>query len=325
MKLLIAVFLSAFLTAASLNVRRPSEGTPGTHYVPGSGTASLESGNSTWAKTQDPLFSNPLMSFDVASNTTCSGSECRFKSVHSSTAKLVWFLGCSLDSQAVVHTCWSGGAPASQSEDPLFKFCTFNGFTLVFTFHPGATPPPYYDYYKFETTTQHIVQTSLLQIQHMFGKLPDATVIDSSLWDVANWWKKNGAPTNWPVPTKEISQWSSYTVPTFLDFVQATIPSTHVAFRTAPPVFPSCQPGFEYMCRGPEIIEMMYGLMIKATNPTTHLLYNKYTLIDYHQVVLSQHKALGGDLRLLYNDNTPPGRDLSLAYIGAVLNWVQTW
>jgi len=322
----VLVFLHECCTAASLNVRRRNESTLGTHHVPSSGTASARFDKVARVS----QTANPLLSFglDQSENTTCTGSQCEFDHVTTLLPKLVWFIGCSLDSQALMHTCLAAGAqvmPHNQATDNLFKFCSFNGFTLAFTFIPGATPPPYYDYYHFATTTEEIVRTSLLHVQQTFGKLPDATVVDSSLWDVANWWKKSGSPQIWPVPTAAMFHWCSHTVPTFLNFVQATIPSTRLAFRTPPPVFQSCIAGFEYMCRGPEIIETMYSCLQKNTNTVTHQLYSKFALLDYHAVVLSTHKAMGGQtpLRAWYADTTHPGRDLALWYMQVVLNWVK--
>jgi hypothetical protein len=319
----VSIFVSS--VAASLNVGRPKKRIRGTNHVPESeGVGPGGDDNVTGSISQDPLAS-----FTIATNSTCGGSQCVFKSIKSLSAKLVWFLGCSIDSQAIMHTCLSAGAtvaPHNQASDVEFKWCSFNGFTLVFTFHPGATPPPYYDYYHFgHTTTQDIVTSSLLKIQQIFGKTPDATVVDSSLWDVAGWWKKSGSPHSWPIPKAEIHTWCSQTVPQFLNFVQAIMPSSRIAFRTPPPVFESCAAGYEYTCQGPEIVDQMYSCLSQSTNTATHLLYGVYHLMDYHNIALSTHQSLGptAPLRSYYVDTIHPGRELSIAYMTAVLTWVQ--
>jgi len=207
-----------------------------------------------------------------------------------------------------------------------YKWCSFDGFTLVFSFHPGATPPPYFNYVKnsnFNSTTQESVISEAKHIQRTFGRPPDATIVDSSLWDAANWWEKDGLPQNWSTPHQEVSHWAEYTIPKFLDFVQDAVPSSHVAFRSPPPVFKSCDaPKFMWMCVGHEIVEEMCRCIQKNLNPTTHLLYGKYPLIDYHNIVETEGKTLGDPLRDLYMDDAHPGMKLAKLYMAAVLKWV---
>lgn len=260
-----------------------------------------------------------------------SATEALTQNLHAVPGKLVWFLGCSIDSQAFVTACLNAKAAIMPDHmeawaaipDVKTKWCTFDGFTLVFSFHPGASPPPYYDYYVFQSTTPEIVRSEATLIAKTFGKPPDATVVDSSLWDVANWWKKDGAPQTWAVPHKEISHWSGVTVPAFLKLVQDVVPSSRIAFRSPPPVFKACIAGFYYMCRGPEITDEMYSNLMQSADNATHQIYGKYDLIDYRAIVLAEHKVLGGPLQALYGDTTHPGGHLAAAFIAAVLKWAK--
>jgi len=251
---------------------------------------------------------------------------------------LVWILGCSIDSQAFVGFClnksavihgdvgiketkWIQMEKWTQIPDKNTKWCEVDGVTLFFTFHPGATPPPYYDFYVFDNTTQDIVKSGAKLILQTFGKTPDATIVDSSLWDVANWWTKDGKPQNWVCPHENIRHWSTYTVPRFLKFVQDTVPRSRIAFRSPPPIFNSCVPGFYYMCKIEGIVEEMYSSLLKSTDNPTHQLYGKYHLLDYRKIALSVANVSGYPVRAYYGDTAHPNGLLSIPYMTAAIKW----
>ena len=81
------------------------------------------------------------------------------------------------------------------------------------------------------------VRAGLQEILEKFGKPPDATIVDTSIWDLANWWQRAGEPDDWHVPQFLINYWRNVTVPSFLDFVQDVVPHSHVALRSPPPAF----------------------------------------------------------------------------------------
>jgi hypothetical protein len=255
-------------------------------------------------------------------NDTASGSEVR---------KIAWMLGCSIDSQAFVLACKNAGAVImpnhmetwSTVPDMAFKFCTFHNISLVFTFHPGATPPPYHDFYTLNTTTEDIVRSGARKIARIFGKPPDATLVDSSLWDVANWWKKDGSPRHWRIPHEEISHWSHDTIPAFMKFIEKVVPGGRVAFRSPAPMFPSCVDPWWYACQGDQIVNEMHTSLMKSVNNVTRQLYGKYHFIDYYQIVLAKHKVLGGKLRNWYADTIHPGGEFASAYMSTFLDWVK--
>jgi hypothetical protein len=237
--------------------------------------------------------------------------------------KLVWLLGCSVDWHAFTQACQNADVPVMHTEG--VQYCTFSATTLVFTFHPGATPPPYYHYQDLNfdhTTTQDIVRSQSERINNIFLHLPDAIVVDSSLWDVANWWTRDGRPgRNWHASHADIDLWCDTTVPKFLKFVQDTVPHSRVAFRSIPPVFDTCWEG--YLCNATETVDKMNSCLMKSKDAATHQLYGEHALIDWNEVIQSTEKVLPGPLRQLYNDNVHPGPQLSLAYMDAALKWAR--
>jgi hypothetical protein len=239
-------------------------------------------------------------------------------------SKLVWFLGSSIDQHAVADACRDANAFINGDGTPHF-YCTFDGFTLIYSFHPGATDPPYYagtGAGVIHTTTTQTIYDRLAQIRQTFGKDPDATIVESSVWDAANWWQNRGEiPSSWPVPHERISGWCHNTIPIFLNFVHNAIPHSHIAFRSPPPAFNSGWKSWTQQLS--QIVDEMHMCLCASTNTETHLLYGKYPFIDYYQVVQSTHKVLGGSLRQWYRDDIHPGPELGMAEVSAALKWVK--
>lgn len=329
MKRLFAVlyFLCTLSTVACLNVGRPKESSKGKndHELLVREVAPISHGQTS---RQGLMTSAP---FDTKS--ACSGSGCLLNATNpkvlAASSKLVWFYGCSLDHDAVKFACENAGAPIMPLNDGGLQaglYCFSDGMTLVFSFHPGATPPPYFHYFDShplaDSMPQDIFRWSLEHIQGTFGKRPDAIVVDSSLWDLANWWTATGSPgQHWDVPHAKISNWCHATVPKFLEFLHETSPGTHIAFRSPAPVQKSGWEGF--LCRGPEVMDEMYSCLLKSVDMVNHQLYGKYSIIDYMKAALAEHKVLGGALKDWFRDDIHPGRELALAYMAVALAWAK--
>jgi len=239
-------------------------------------------------------------------------------------SKLVWFLGCSIDRYATLQACQNANAVIqTDGVGSHSHYCTFGGLTLLFTFIPGATPPPYYHYHDLNfdhTTTQYIITSESKQIEQIFSKPPDSIVVDSSLWDIANWWTKDGSPSqHWHASPTDISHWCQATVPDLLKFVQFTVPRSRIALRSIPPVFNTCWEG--YLCEVSGAIDEMNKCLLNSQGSTSLQLYDKYSLLDWSDVIHSTEKALGGPLRKLYKDDVHPGPELASAYMDAALKW----
>lgn len=245
--------------------------------------------------------------------------------------KLVWLIGASIDSNAVTDTCNNMKATVIDLDpaipNQIFWCALDQSTTLVFTFHPGATPGPYYDlYYKSfgpiaastdMLTTTDMLRTRAAQITHAFGKPPDSALVDSSLWDIANWWQKSGRPQDWPVPHQEIVNWCQTTIPNFLTFVKALLPHTRIAYHSPPPAFATTwEP---WTVRIDQIVNEMYSCLVSKMN--SGLLYGKYPFIDFFKIVQAQQLVNGGQMRAMYKDDLHPAPALSLVYMAEVLKW----
>jgi len=306
MKYLVTVFSCILAIVASLTVSRPSEGIWSKHAGPASvatpGSNARRDGEITALLTNE---------------------------VNATHSKLVWFFGSSIDNNAVTAACQKANAVVRGSllaqaqgralDERSFKYCTFGDLTLVFSMHPGATPPPYSFGYPSFPTTQAIATKERQRILEMFGKAPDAIVVDSSIWDMATWWTQDGSPgpvrppalSNlaipkeptgppwpWSFPHAHISNWCHTTIPHFLDFVQETFPQSQVALRTPPTVSNVCHAGYYHMCQGDEIVDEMYQCLAKDTHNgfIDGFLYgsshSKYHVIDYHAIAEARGLAL---------------------------------
>jgi len=243
--------------------------------------------------------------------------------VAANRSKLVWFLGSSIDQYAVKDACEHAGAAIIGDEFTHF-YCKFDSLTLVYTFHPGASPGPYYagtGFGPIYTTTEEKMKFRLKEMERTFGKFPDATIVESSIWDVANWWQNSGEPEIWPTPHKLIDTWCHSTIPAFLDMVQKANPNGRIAFRTPSPAFDNDWRGWARVID--ESTDEMAKCLRKSAGKGHLLPGGKYPLIDYHLVVESTGKALRGELRDWYRDDIHPGPELGMAEVSAALKWVK--
>lgn len=256
----------------------------------------------------------------------CNSSACNVDVMrldHELHNDLVLILGCSLDINAIDYFCTAVGAPVMnfETKNPFsyLAHCDVGKFTIAYAFHPGSSPPPYFGEYAGTATTMDVVKNSVYDVKLQFGREPTAIIVDSSLWDVSNWWEKHGRPQDpYPLPQAEITQWCTRDVPQLLRFVQTVYPRSGVAFRTPPTVFPDNGYG-----QSPLIIDAMVQCVEQQKDPLSRL-YGQFGFIDYHNFVdqVLQH-AVGPATQTYYKDNLHPGASLSLMYMNRVLNWVR--
>lgn len=233
--------------------------------------------------------------------------------------KLLLFLGCSLDLNAVKAICAAAGTPLIWTPGtelitamPFHYYlahCTIEDATVAFIFHPGSAPPPYFYFYVDNgggtVTTQQIINKSVADVTQTFGQLPSAIVVDASLWDVATWWQKKGFPAlPYPVPQAEITQWCREDVPRLLLQVQSVYPAIPVAFRTPPPVFGGAEFGLMQ-----SIVDSMVGCIAGGA-------LTQYAVIDYYSLAQPPNREL-------YADDIHPGYELSLKYGNVALAWMR--
>jgi len=236
------------------------------------------------------------------------------------THELILIMGCSLDINAIEYFCNAVGSTVEKFKtvNPFsyLSHCNVGRFTLAYMFHPGSSPTPYFTEFAGTATTKNVVTNSLHDVRMQFGRDPSLIVVDSSLWDVSNWWEKKGRPAApYPVPTADIHSWCTQYVPELLAHVQTVYPHSGIAFRTAPTVFAANGYGQQ-----PEIIDAMVQCIATKKDPMNRL-YGKYGYIDYHNFVdeVLQHAA-GPAMKTYYKDSLHPGPTLSLMYMNKVLN-----
>jgi hypothetical protein len=254
---------------------------------------------------------------------SCKGSECTVNTTKMNTelnSGLILFFGCSLDILAIKWFCRAAHSELYGFTDNFayMAHCTVGGFTMVYVYHPGASLPPYFHGYVGTLTTNEIVDRSAHDIVLKFGQRPTAIVVDSSLWDVSNWWQKSGFPPEpYPVPSPFIAHWCQMDLPNLLLYIGAAYPEIPIAYRTPPPVFV----GNEYG-QSPQIIDAMNQCINEKVEFLSKKVYSKYKLIDFYGIVKKAFLHTT-DPQSIYRDVLHPGQELSLSYVNHVLQWVR--
>lgn len=281
--------------------------------------------NSTHANDSQSLHAYKDASY-LDSYYSCTGSNCTVNTTKMSLdfqSGVILFLGCSLDILAIKSFCKAAHSQLYGFEDNFayLSHCVVGAFTLVYVYHPGATAPPYFHGYVGTITTQEIIDRSSKDVAAKFGQGPTAIIVDSSLWDVSNWWAKTGFPPEpYPVPSQFMAHWCYYDLPNLLQYTAAAFPGIHIAYRTPPPVFT----GNEYG-QSPEIIDALNACIkehaVDFMDKKT--VYGKYGLIDFYGIVKNAFLHVQGNPISIYDDVLHPGTDLSMSYINHVLQWVR--
>lgn len=254
----------------------------------------------------------------------------------------VLFVGSSLDERAMLYFCEAAGSAVVRAQTSArglsghtlaepgetlkaaecIAGCSLANFAIGRIFHPGAGEGPYFQTwenytYDFNETSKQLVARGAPYVAKFFsGRQPTIVVVDSSLWDISKWWQNNGKPPSpFPVPRADIQRWCRNEVRGLLDDVATAYPRSRVAFRTAPTVWPGDPIG-----QSAEIVEAMTACLESQVDTTSGLLYGKYQVVPYHDLVdeaLSQRAAT--QRQALYQDRKHPGPQLSLAYVDYIL------
>jgi len=235
---------------------------------------------------------------------------------------LILFFGCSLDIYAINDFCTAAHAPliGFTNNFAYMAYCTMAAFTIVYVFQPGASAPPYWRDYVGTLTAQQIVAQSAKDIVVKFGREPTAIVVDSSLWDVSNWWQKASMPIEpYQVPVADIDRWCQTDLPLLLGWIQTNYPRTKIALRTPSPVLGSNTYGQS---------SLIVDAMVKCVRETktdflTNKVYGKYNLIDFHKLIQQFLLHQTATPLSFYKDVLHPGPQLSMVYMNAVLEWVR--
>lgn len=255
----------------------------------------------------------------------CNSTMCNVdvgKVEHELANDLILIFGCSLDINAIEYFCNAVGSPLknfqTRNSFSYLAHCDVGKFTLAYVFHAGASDPPYFSEYGGDATTATVVKNSVHDVMLQFGREPSMVLVDASLWDVSNWWEKNGRPKSpYPVPHANIEKWCTKDVPKLLAWVQHVYPRSGVAFRTPPTVFPDNGYG-----QDAANIDAMVKCIAEQKDPLNKL-YGKYGYIDFHDFVDEALQHTPTPMQTYYKDSLHPGPTLSLMYMNKVLNWAR--
>lgn len=210
--------------------------------------------------------------------------------------------------------------------DPIFKppakfnepqSCQVEDITLAYMFHPGAGDPPYYAAFRpfnIHNTTHGIVQLDAPEFvgRALKGKQPVAVVVDSSLWDMTNWWMRARRPKNDGWHQSYVDTWCEDTLPALLDVAQKTFPESRVFFRSAPTV------PMPHLGQTPVIIEAMRACIL--SNMEGNKFRGQFEVIDFHAMfdkLLEDEKKIlpTNATSQLYRDDFHPGAVAARQYI----------
>lgn len=245
---------------------------------------------------------------------------------------IVLILGCSLDIYALNYFCKAANAPVigytrnpgnEVYEPGNFAYCNMGGLILAYSFHPGSSGPPYFEACDkvlhgpcSGTRTEYLVQQSVTKVFTTFGKAPSAIVVDSSLWDAANWWAQDGKPPEpYLVPAARLTYWCTKEFPSLINAVHAISPTSRLAFRTAPRVEPAF--GYGHSMHNIDAMNNCYRISSLSSLAAYHL-------VDYNMLVemFLQSQGIPGQPKEFYEDPFHPGVIPSVLYIDWVLQWV---
>eukprot|EP00747_Dinoflagellata_sp_TGD_P123299 gnl/TRDRNA2_/TRDRNA2_173793_c0_seq2.p1 gnl/TRDRNA2_/TRDRNA2_173793_c0~~gnl/TRDRNA2_/TRDRNA2_173793_c0_seq2.p1 ORF type:complete len:379 (-),score=23.00 gnl/TRDRNA2_/TRDRNA2_173793_c0_seq2:114-1250(-) len=238
-------------------------------------------------------------------------------------SKSMLILGNSLDRHMVHWACEAASSP--RQEDTRFymaSYCKLDKFTLATILNYGTGQPPYWSGSihapslnltggAHATSHDHIVYDTTDFAKRIFGisNPPSVVVVDSSTWDLANWWSRAGRPKAPGVPPEQILHWCHHGVPELLGWVSSAFPQSRIAFRT-PPRLRSDSRG-----RSTAALDAM-------TDCIREELFGKFDIIDFHDIV-EEMIVNGKPKKTLYADALHPSKVSTLGYFNELLNYLQ--
>lgn len=248
--------------------------------------------------------------------------------------RIVLLFGCSLDIYALDYFCKAANAPVVGFQrnpgNQIFgmenlAYCKIGEFTLAYSFHPGASGPPYYEACEAvlhkpcsQVRSSVLIQQSVASVMATFGKPPSAIVVDSSLWDAANWWMQDGKPPEpYIAPVSHVWRWCSQDLPNLLQAVQAASPTSTVAFRTAPRI--EFIAGYGHSTQNIDSMNHCF----RGGSLISQITHNPFPYVDYNLLVETFLKVQGGVPSSYFEDAFHPGVLPSVLYIDLVLRWVK--
>jgi len=232
--------------------------------------------------------------------------------------KSVLLIGSSLDRMASAVLCRNLDHFFKSKDD---KVC-YRGDISVDYVHirgvgiKGNLRGPYYFYpTKGDLTTAEIINNTYNRLK---GSPPDLVVVDSSLWDLANW-----ATRDLHVATEErIQRWCDHDIPLLLQYIADRFGTAKTVFRTAPAVrhekLGSKGKMGQVKLWKKATIEGMYNCI--QSKMQGDKLFGLYKVIDYHKIIAdaTNSSTLPPDSMYL-GDGIHPTPQVTRLYADAIL------
>jgi len=210
-----------------------------------------------------------------------------------SPRKRVLLLGCSIDRLVASMLCRNVSRIFQQRTfDNMTKqtgrdrecgvggqrcICHRDDIQVEYVHHPGVgyygnLSAPYFG--KLHGTTEDIIKDAYAATK---DQPPDIVVVDSSLWDLANW----GSHDKHPALKKRISKWCDHDIPLLLQKVENLFGAEKTVFRTAPFVEKDRKIGRHFIW-SKKNIKQMYACL--ESNIVGGKLFGRFQVIDFHKM-----------------------------------------
>lgn len=189
--------------------------------------------------------------------------------------------------------------------EPPYHYCMFPGCVPARGLPPGV----------HLRSEEHIkIDAVYFAVRVLKTRAPTMVVIDSSLWDLANWWNRAGRPQATYVNNSAIEWWCHKGYPQMLQWVLDAFPTSTIVYRTIPTIVATNSSHG----RSPEAIAQMDACLRSE-------LGGKFHAIDYRQIVQSRLDAgiSPTDIFLkMRKDGVHPDFDTAALYANAAMEYV---
>jgi len=232
----------------------------------------------------------------------------------------VLILGCSVDRYAINYFCRIRNSTKTKPKGfrkVQARSCydanadaTFSYVLIPGTGYDGSLQPPFFT--GFMPDTQTIVSRIAPAV---IGARPDMVVVDSSLWDLANWQLTKGEEQPFDV-AKRVGKWCAHALPTLLDAVSGAFPNSRVVFRTAPATLANCTTKKEGgVCWHPGI-DLFHECVMNSLSGGK--LFGRHDVIDYYKIMAELWKTHDPVVLYREKDQVHPSTVPALHYFNAI-------
>jgi len=229
--------------------------------------------------------------------------------------KSVLLLGCSLDRMATAVLCgdldiffrfkhanFSYLPQTNCGRDVAIKYVHHSGVG-----YDGNLTGPYYFQVKpgeNDITTETIIERAQQSTKH---QAPDLVVVDSSLWDLANW-----ASRDQHLPSKErIGRWCDHDIPLLMQHVEDRFGRGKVVFRTAPDV----REDRGKMWSKQNLQDMYTCIMSKLKDGK---IFGRWRIIDFHKIFADAQASSASSASMWLPDGFHPTPEATRGYAYAI-------